>query len=161
MDSFRTAPFRWFLAIGVVIVLAAPACKPRTQSPAAAEVPTPYPTEPSGEEADATLDVKRVSIFEDGTARPETVKLKKKTQIVVWALKGEGNLEVTFPDSPFGDPAQQPVCAGRFCVVLYPPREGSEKPPTAGHEGRLYEYTVQVTTAGGTKTADPHAEVIP
>ena len=161
MDSSRTAPFRWFLAVIVVSVLAAPGCKPRETATGTAEVPTPYPTEASGEESDATLDVKRVSVFPDGTARPETVKVRKMTQIVVWALKGEGELKVNFPDSPFGETPKQPECAGRFCVILYPPREGSEKPPTPGHEGRDYEYTVQVTSAGETKTADPHTEVIP
>lgn len=161
MDSSRTAPFRSILALLVVIGMAAPACKPKAQGPATAEVPTPYPTEASGEESDATLDVKRVSVFPDGTARPETVKVKAKTQIVVWALKGDGELKVNFPDSPFGETPKQPECAGRFCVILYPPRKDSDKPPTEGHEGRVYEYTVQVTSAGETTTADPHTEVIP
>lgn len=161
MDSFRTEPFRWFLALVVVIGVAAPACQPREQGPGAAEVATPSPTEPSGEEADATLDVKRVSVYSDGTARPESVKLKKKSQIVVWALKGEGELKVWFNESPFGDPPQQPVCAGRFCVALYPPREGSEKPATPGHEGRVWDYMVEVKNASGTTQADPNVEVIP
>jgi hypothetical protein len=162
MKSLPMAPSRWFLAIVAASLLAAPSCKPSAETrTGAAEVATPSPTEPSGEELDATLDIKRVSVFSDTTARPETIKVRKKTQIVVWALKGEGELNVSFPDSPFGDPPQQPTCVGRFCVILYPPREGSEKPPTEGHEGRVYKYDVTVKTPEGTTTADPHAEVVP
>jgi hypothetical protein len=161
MKFLPMARSRLSLAIVAASLLAAPSCKPPGNQTGAAEVATPSPTEPSGEELDATLDIKRVSVFPDTTARPEKIKVRKNTQIVVWALKGEGELNVTFPDSPFGNPPQQPTCIGRFCVILYPPREGSEKPPTEGHEGRLYEYKVSVKTPEGTTTADPHAEVVP
>jgi hypothetical protein len=161
MKRFPVAPSRWFLALAVASLLAAPSCKPPETGTGAAEVATPSPDEPSGEDLEATLDIKRVSVFGDGTARPETIKVRKKTQIVVWALKGEGELTVSFPESPFGETPQQPVCVGRFCVILYPPREGSEKPPAEGHEGRLYSYDVSVKTPEGTTQADPHAEVIP
>lgn len=92
---------------------------------------------------------------------PGDTKLRKKKEILAWELEGDGDLLVDFPVSPFGDPPQQPYCAGRFCVALCPPREGSESPATPGYTGRTYKYNIRVIRGGNKYTQDPNVEVIP
>lgn len=85
----------------------------------------------------------------DANFDPPTIRVKKKTQIVVWVLDGEGTLDIQFANSPFPTP---PVCDGRFCVAL--------KPPAADKPSGLYPYTATVTVAGQTTAADPNVEVV-
>lgn len=166
MTPFRMAPLRCLLMIVIGFALATAGCKPKTETMTGETTPSPTvaPTE-SADVADsgAALDVKRVNIKEaDGTIEdPRTVKVRKREQIVVWALQGAGELQITFADSPFGDPPQQPTCLGRFCVILYPARENADEPRTLDHEGRVYKYKIVVDRDGKPVELDPDVEVIP
>jgi hypothetical protein len=97
----------------------------------------------------ATLkcDVQIVAVLTDGTTIPETVKLRRGVQIVIWAADAD-KLEVEFPGgaNPFGQPVP---CQGRFCGTLVTPN---------GAPGS-YKYTVKVTTNGVVQQKDPHAEI--
>ena len=85
----------------------------------------------------------------DANFDPPTIRVKKKTQIVVWVLDGEGTLDIQFANNPFPTP---PVCDGRFCVAL--------KPPAADKPSGIYAYTATVTVAGQTTASDPNVEVV-
>ena len=100
------------------------------------------------------VDVRVVAVTPPGGGNdanfdPPTIKVKKKSQIVVWVLDGEGTLSIQFANNPFPAP---PVCEGRFCVAL--------KPPAADKPTGLYAYTATVTVAGETTAADPNVEVV-
>jgi hypothetical protein len=102
----------------------------------------------------AKLDVRVVCVrppggTSDANFDPPTIKVRKKLQIVVWVLEGEGTLDIQFANNPFPAP---PVCEGRFCVAL--------KPPAADKPSGLYPYTATVTVAGQTTAADPNVEVV-
>jgi hypothetical protein len=104
--------------------------------------------------ADPKMDVRLVSVKPPGGANdanfdPPTIKVKKKAQIVVWVLEGEGTLDIQFANNPFPTP---PVCDGRFCVAL--------KPPAPDKPSGLYAYTATVTAYGQTTSADPNVEVV-
>lgn len=136
----RVRPFPWRLFLAPVPILVLFSCKPTT------------PTADVGWGVKA--DVRVVSVKPPGGADdenfdPATIKVKKKSQIVVWVLEGEGTLEISFPNSPFPQP---PICDGRFCVAL--------KPPAADKPTGLYAYTATVTVGGQTTSADPNVEVV-
>jgi hypothetical protein len=105
--------------------------------------------------ADGPLDssckvkVKVVCIDEDGNADPDTVKVKKKEEIVVWIAPKGKKLGINFSVNPFPQPVSCP--GGNFCASLFPP-EGAETD---------YPYTTSVATATAVKTADPHLVVVP
>jgi len=86
----------------------------------------------------------------DANFDPPTIKVKKKMQVVVWVLEGEGTLNIHFKNNPFPEP---PTCpGGRFCFAL--------KPPAADKPVGSYPYTATVTVAGQTTSADPNVEVV-
>jgi hypothetical protein len=104
--------------------------------------------------ADAKVDIRLVSVKPPGGSNdanfdPPTIRVKKKSQIVVWVLEGEGTLDIQFANNPFPSP---PICDGRFCVALKPPAQDK---PTGS-----YPYTATVTVAGQTTSADPNVEVV-
>lgn len=107
---------------------------------------------------------RRISIsMSNGEIRdPGDTKVKMNEDTVRWELDGEGELRITFTESPFGEaPGRQPTSEGRVCKVGQPPREGSANPPSKGHEGRLYKYAIEVTRGGRRTKLDPNVEVIP
>lgn len=133
-------PPRWRLAPVPLAVLVLFGCQTTTSS-----------LEPI---ADAKMDIRLVSVKPPGGASdanfdPPTIRVKKKAQIVVWVLEGEGTLDIQFANSPFPAP---PVCDGRFCVAL--------KPVAADKPSGMYPYTATVTAAGQTTSADPNVEVV-
>ncbi len=148
--EFRSPPLPWFLAAAAAAVVASFGCKPAQPPAPTAEIAavTPSPSPPAAEFG-AKMDVRVVEVKSDGSTDPDSVKVKKKTQIVVWVLDGDGTIALNFPNNPFPAP---PTCDGRFCVALKPPAQ--DKP--AGH----YPYTVLVTMGGQAKTSDPDVEVI-
>lgn len=138
---FRVRPFPWRLVLAPLTVLVFFACKSTTPAPG------------TGAGWEAKTDVRVVSVTppggaEDANFNPATIKVKKKRQIVVWVLEGEGSLQIHFANNPF---PEQPVCDGRFCFAL--------KPPAADKPTGLYPYTATVTAGGQTTSADPNVEV--
>jgi hypothetical protein len=126
-------------ALGVVSALLA--------APAFAAGPTPTPTPvPS-----LKTKVQVVEVIKDGSTirvDPDRVKLKRKTDVVVWVTNGL-DLRVEFkktnpaPGNPFTDL----TCRGRFCGVLNPPDV----------EPNAFRYSVTVDG----QTLDPTVEVVP
>lgn len=111
---------------------------------------------PSGTGADALpasfkTRVKLVEVIKDGnTIRvdPVRVKLKRKTDIVVWVTNGAA-LKIEFKTgnpSP-GNPFTDLVCKGRFCAALTPP----DVAPS------VFRYKVTVDGV----VLDPDVEVVP
>lgn len=143
----RTAPVRstrWILALLPLAALVLSGCKTTTTSSATTSL------EPiAGAKADIRLvSVKPPGGEDDTNFDPPTIKVKKKSQIVVWVLEGEGTLNIQFANNPF---PVSPVCEGRFCVVL--------RPPAASQAIGKYPYTATVTVAGQTTSADPNVEI--
>lgn len=102
----------------------------------------------------AKADIRLVCVrppggVDDANFDPPSIRVKKRMQIVVWVLDGEGELKIHFDNNPF---PEQPTCEGRFCFALKPP--AADKP--SGH----YPYTATVTVAGQTTSADPNVEVV-
>jgi hypothetical protein len=137
-QRIRVALFRWFPVFAVVSFLAVPAS-------ASAQAPTPTPPGPP------KTKVKLVEVIKDGnTIRvdPVRVKLKRKTDIVVWVTNGV-SLKIEFktgnpsPGNPFTDLA----CKGRFCAALTPP----DVAPS------VFRYKVTVDGV----VLDPDVEVVP
>jgi hypothetical protein len=135
----RVALFRWFPVLAVVSLLAVPA------DTSAQTSPTPVPTEAM------KTKVKVVEIIKDGTSikvEPARVKLKRKTDIVVWVTNGM-SLKIDFkrgnpaPGNPFTDL----VCKGRFCAALTPPDVAAN----------VFRYKVTVDGV----VLDPDVEVVP
>lgn len=113
--------------------------------PAFAAGPTPTPV-PS-----LKTKVQVVAVVKDGSTirvDPERVKLKRKTDVVVWVTNGLA-LKVEFkktnpaPVNPFTDL----ICKGRFCGVLTPPDVAPN----------VFAYSVTVDG----QTLDPTVEVVP
>jgi hypothetical protein len=113
--------------------------------PAFAAGPTPTPV-PS-----LKTKVQVVAVIKDGSTirvDPDRVKLKRKTDVIVWVTNGL-DLRVEFkktnpaPGSPFTDL----TCRGRFCGVLNPPDV----------EPNSFRYSVTVDG----QTLDPTVEVVP
>jgi hypothetical protein len=110
---------------------------------AAGPTPTPVPS--------LKTKVHVVEVIKDGTTirvDPVRVKLKRKTDIVVWitnglALKVEFKKTNPAPVNPFTDLA----CKGRFCGVLTPPDVAPN----------VFQYSVTVDG----QTLDPTVEVVP
>jgi hypothetical protein len=92
--------------------------------------------------ATVKCDVQVVAVLATGMTFPETVRLRRGVQIVIWAADAD-KLQIEFPASgnPFGTPIP---CSGRFCGTLAPP----------GVLGS-FKYTVKVTTGEATHTVDP------
>jgi hypothetical protein len=149
---------RWSPALVVVLVLAAPACKPRGQGTAGTEMtppptlaPSPAPTPPMT----ARDDVKVVVITPGPkpTADPDPVRVGADRQIVVWVLAGNGAItDLHFTQSPFPN-GQQPTCRGRFCWV--------GEPPEKKYIGQTFKYEATTLVEGQTQKSDPNVEVIP
>jgi hypothetical protein len=138
-QEYRARPFPWKLVLASIPILVLFGCKSTTS------------TTDVGWEVKA--DVRVVSVTPpggevDANFNPATIKVKKKRQIVVWVLEGEGSLQIHFANNPF---PEQPVCDGRFCFAL--------KPPAADKPTGLYPYTATVTAGGQTTSADPNVEV--
>jgi hypothetical protein len=75
-----------------------------------------------------------VEVFTDGkklTVNPDTVKVKKKAEIVIWVTNGQSMaIDFNKPGNPApGNPFTDLVCnKGRFCGALKPPEvEGTFK----------------------------------
>ena len=92
-----------------------------------------------------------VEVIKDGSTirvDPDRVKLKRKTDVVVWVTNGL-DLRVEFkktnpaPGNPFTDL----TCRGRFCGVLNPPDVSPN----------VFAYSVTVDG----QTLDPTVEVVP
>ena len=134
----------WRLAMVPLVTLVLFGCKTTTT--------TTTSVEPI---AGAKADVRLVSVTPPGGANdanfdPPTIKVKKRMQVVVWVLQGEGTLNIHFENNPFPEP---PTCpGGRFCFAL--------KPPAADKPVGSYPYTATVTVAGQTTSADPNVEVV-
>ena len=94
--------------------------------------------------------VKLVCIDAQGNADPDPVKVKKKTEIVVWMAPEGSHLVITFPQNPFPQPVSCP--GDRYCASLLPPGDDAAE--------KLYDYTATVTIAETTKTSDPQLEVV-
>ena len=113
--------------------------------PAVAAGPTPTPV-PS-----LKTKVQVVAVIKDGSTirvDPDRVKLKRKSDVVVWvtnglALKVELNKTNPAPVNPFTDL----TCKGRFCGVLTPPDVAPN----------VFAYSVTVDG----QTVDPTVEVVP
>ena len=114
-------------------------------APAFAAGPTPTPV-PS-----LKTKVQVVAVVKEGSTirvDPDRVKLKRKTDVVVWVTNGL-DLRVEFkktnpaPGNPFTDL----TCRGRFCGVLNPPDV----------EPNSFRYSVTVDG----QTLDPTVEVVP
>lgn len=141
LQRTRVAPFRWFPVLAAVSLLAIPA-ETKAQSS-----PTPVPTPPEM----IKTRVKIVEVYKDGTSikvDPVRVKLKRKTDIVVWVTNGL-NLKINFkPGNPApGNPFTDLVCKGRFCAALTPP----DVAPS------VFRYKVTVDGV----VLDPDVEVVP
>ena len=133
---------RWRLALVPLAALALFGCKTTTTTTTLEDL--------TGPKADIRLvAVKAPGGSNDANFDPPTIKVKKRTQIVVWVLDGEGTLDIQFTNNPFPAP---PVCDGRFCVAL--------KPPAADKPAGFYAYTATVTAYGQTTSADPNVEVV-
>ena len=113
---------------------------PLTAEPA---TPTPVPA--------LKTKVQVVEVIKDGTTirvDPDRVKLKRKTDVVLWVTNGL-SLKITFkagnpaPGNPFTDLA----CKGSFCGVLTPPDVAPN----------VFRYSVTVDG----QTLDPSVEVVP
>jgi len=113
--------------------------------PALAAGPTPTPV-PS-----LKTKVQIVEVIKEGSSirvDPPRVKLKRKTDIVVWVTNGL-DLRVEFkktnpaPGNPFTDL----TCRGKFCGVLNPPDVAPN----------VFAYSVTVDG----QTLDPTVEVVP
>jgi hypothetical protein len=113
--------------------------------PAFAAGPTPTPV-PS-----LKTKVQVVAVVKEGSTirvDPERVKLKRKTDVVVWVTNGLA-LKVEFkktnpaPVNPFTDL----TCKGKFCGVLTPPDVAPN----------VFAYSVTVDG----QTLDPTVEVVP
>lgn len=132
------------IALVPLVLLAALGCKTTTTGTTSVE-PIAGPK----------MDIRLVAVTPPGGGNdanfdPPTIRVKKKSQIVVWVLDGEGTLDIQFgANSPFPAP---PICEGRFCVAL--------KPPAADKPSGLYPYTATVTVAGQATAADPNVEVV-
>ena len=109
----------------------------------AGPTPTPVPL--------PKMKVKVVEVIKDGaTIRvdPSRVKLKRRSEIVVWVTNGQ-SLKVQFkagnptPGNPFTDL----TCKGRFCGVLTPPDVAPN----------VFRYSVNVDGV----VLDPDVEVVP
>lgn len=141
LQRTRVALFRWFPVLAAVSFLALPS------GTGAQSSPTPVPTPPEA----IKTKVKIVEVYKDGTSikvDPVRVKLKRKSDIVVWVTNGT-NLKIAFkrgnpaPGNPFTDL----VCKGRFCAALTPP----DVAPS------VFRYTVTVDGV----VLDPDVEVVP
>lgn len=138
LQRTRVALFRWFPVLAAVSLLAIPA-------ETSAQSPTPALPEA------IKTKVKVVEVIKDGSTirvEPARVKLKRKSDIVVWVTNGM-SLKVAFkrgnpaPGNPFTDL----VCKGRFCAALTPP----DVAPS------IFRYTVTVDGV----VLDPDVEVVP
>ncbi len=139
----RRKPSSWKLVLASIPVLVLFGCKSAPPGPyeesgvkADVRIVAVKPPGGSGDESNANFD-------------PATIKVRKRTQIVVWVLEGGGSLKIEFADNPF---PELPICEGRFCVAL--------KPPAADKPRGLYPYTATVTVDGKTTSADPNVEVV-
>ena len=110
---------------------------------AAGPTPTPVPS--------LKTKVQVVAVVKEGSTirvDPDRVKLKRKTDVIVWVTNGL-DLRVEFkktnpaPGNPFTDL----TCRGRFCGVLNPPDV----------EPNSFRYSVTVDG----QTLDPTVEVVP
>lgn len=111
----------------------------------AATAPTPTPV-PS-----LKTRVQVVEVIKTGSTirvDPDRVKLKRKTDVVVWVTNGL-SLKVEFkPGNPApGNPFTDLTCKGRFCGVLAPPDVAPN----------VFRYSVTVDGV----ILDPTVEVIP
>lgn len=137
-QRIRVALFRWFPVFAAVSLLAIPA---GTYAQGPTPIPPPAPK----------TRVKVVEVIKDGTTirvDPVRVKLKRKTDIVVWVTNGV-SLKVAFkPGNPApGNPFTDLVCKGRFCAALTPP----DVAPS------IFRYNVTVDGV----VLDPDVEVVP
>ena len=134
----RVALPRWFPVLALAVLFALPAGT-------GGQSATPIPPPP------IRTKVKVVEVIKDGTkirVDPVRIKLKRKTDIVVWVTNGM-SLKIDFkrgnpaPGNPFTDL----VCKGRFCAALTPP----DVAPS------VFRYTVTVDGI----VLDPDVEVVP
>ncbi len=125
--------FRWLLALVLVALLFLPT------SGATAQTDT------------LKTKIKVVEVTTDGTTirvDPARVKLKRKTDVVVWVTNGQ-SLKIDFKTgnpSP-GNPFTDLVCKGQFCGALTPPDVAPN----------VFRYKVTVDGV----VLDPDVEVVP
>ena len=113
--------------------------------PAFAAGPTPTPV-PS-----LKTKVQVVAVIKEGSTirvDPDRVKLKRKTDVVVWVTNGlDLRIEFKKTNPVPGNPFTDLTCRGKFCGVLNPPDV----------EPNSFRYTVTVDG----QTLDPTVEVVP
>lgn len=135
---------RWFWTFVLVSALVFPALNLGAQpTPTPTPVPTPQPT-PAPE---LRMKVKVVEVTISGNTlqvNPETVRLKRREEVVNWVTNGT-SMRIAFRPTP-GNPFTDLTCRGRFCGVLTPP-------DALG----TFKYTVTVDGV----SLDPNVEVIP
>ena len=139
-ERTRVALSRWFPILAAVSFLAVPAGL-------AAQSATPVPAP-----VDAIKSkVKIVEVYKDGTSirvDPVRVKLKRKTDIVIWVTNGMAlKVEMKKGNPAPGNPFTDLVCKGRFCAALTPP----DVAPS------VFRYKVTVDGV----VLDPDVEVVP
>jgi hypothetical protein len=139
-ERTRVALSRWFSILAAVSYLAIP-------SGLVAQSATPVPTPAEA----IKTKVKIVEVYKDGTSikvDPVRVKLKRKTDIVIWVTNGMAlKVEMKKGNPAPGNPFTDLVCKGRFCAALTPP----DVAPS------VFRYKVTVDGV----VLDPDVEVVP
>ena len=137
----RVALSRWFPVLAAVSLLAFSA------GMNAQTAPTPVPAPPDA----IKTKVKIVEVYKEGTSikvYPVRVKLKRKTDIVLWVTNGTSlKIDMKRGNPAPGNPFTDLVCKGRFCAALTPP----DVAPS------VFRYTVTVDGV----VLDPDVEVVP
>lgn len=141
LERTRIDLSRWLPVLAAVSLLAFPA------GAGAQVVATPVPAAPEA----IKTKVKIVEVYKVGSTikvDPVRVKLKRKTDIVVWVTNGTSlKIEMKAGNPAPGNPFTDLTCKGRFCAALTPP----DVAPS------VFRYKVTVDGV----VLDPDVEVVP